>query len=279
MMENEVEDIGTLLKNRREQLGHSLDDAAQHTRIRKTHLESIENNRYSDLPGQVYVTGFIKVYARYLGLDSNSVLSMLDDLPQEDGSHVVRPVVVTKPYSTRPRKPAKNSGWRFFVLGLIVVLLLGAAAYYLTDLLTDRDSSEPTVSQEVSPKESPQPQVAPTVNSVTMEQVESATTPETDSNPALAEPAAQVPNSLPIIPPGGGSLRMLAMAESSLVIYLDDREPHEYKLFDGLDLSWKVRQKVRIELAGPHVARFWMDGQELDLGDLESFELNQDAGE
>lgn len=72
---------------------------------------------------------------------------------------------------------------------------------------------------------------------------------------------------------------MLALAESSLIIYLDDRTPHEYRLHDGLDLTWKIKQKVRIELAGTGVARFWLDGQELELGGLDSFQLQVAAGE
>ena len=256
MMENAVEDIGTLLKNRREKLSRSLDDAAQQTRIRKNYLESIENNRFSELPGPVYVTGFIKVYTQYLGLNSSTVLAMLEELPQEVERPLVKPTMVARHQPIRAGKSAAGSKWKILILGLFAVLLLGVTAI-----------------------ESPAPQAIPTMNSATTEPGVNSATQETAPNPGLAAPVVEEPNSLPIVPPEGGSLRMLATAESSLVIYLDDREPHDYKLYDGLDLTWKVRQKVRIEMAGPHVARFWLDGQELDLGDLESFELDQVAGE
>ena len=70
-MEDAVVDIGTQLKDQREKLGYSLQEAAEHTRIRKTYLESIESNNFSDLPGYAYVTGFVKSYALYLGVDND----------------------------------------------------------------------------------------------------------------------------------------------------------------------------------------------------------------
>jgi hypothetical protein len=44
-------------------------------------------------------------------------------------------------------------------------------------------------------------------------------------------------------------------------------------LQDGLDLIWKIKEKVMAELPGPGVARFWLGGQELDLGAVKAFQL------
>ena len=79
MMENDVKDIGAQIKAQREKLGCSLQDVAQNTCIRKTYLESIENNQFSDLPGRAYVVGFVKAYARYLGMDIDPLLVQLEE--------------------------------------------------------------------------------------------------------------------------------------------------------------------------------------------------------
>ena len=79
VVEDTVEDIGTQLRNQREKLGYSLQQAAKHTCIRKTYLESIENNQFSDLPGKAYVTGFIKSYSLYLGVDNRPLLTQLEE--------------------------------------------------------------------------------------------------------------------------------------------------------------------------------------------------------
>jgi hypothetical protein len=54
---------------------------------------------------------------------------------------------------------------------------------------------------------------------------------------AVTEDASE-PVSLPTVPPEGSILRMLALTESSLIIYLDGHEPREYKLNTGLEQSW-----------------------------------------
>jgi len=45
--------------------------------IRPSHLEAIEENRFSDLPGKVYITGFLRSYCDYLELDANVFIDKL----------------------------------------------------------------------------------------------------------------------------------------------------------------------------------------------------------
>jgi hypothetical protein len=68
------------------------------------------------------------------------------------------------------------------------------------------------------------------------------------------------------------------LADSSLIIKVDTRKPQQYKLYDGLDLTWKIKQGVKVEFAASDVARFWLNGQEIELAGYKSFAL-QPAGE
>ncbi|MDH3544585.1 MAG: helix-turn-helix domain-containing protein, partial [Desulfuromonadales bacterium] len=77
-----AQNLGKELQSKREQFGYSLKDVAEHTRIRKVYLESMEQGQFEALPGQAYVTGFVRVYARHLGLDSDDLLARLN-APQE----------------------------------------------------------------------------------------------------------------------------------------------------------------------------------------------------
>jgi hypothetical protein len=88
-----------------------------------------------------------------------------------------------------------------------------------------------------------------------------------------------VPVSLPTVPPEGSILRMLALTESSLIIHLDGHEPREYKLNAGLEQSWEIKKSVRVKLAQPGAAQFWLGRQELKLGELDGFYLNTAPGE
>ncbi|RJQ39859.1 MAG: hypothetical protein C4550_04740 [Nitrospiraceae bacterium] len=64
---------GKMLKEIREKLGVNLKDMAVFTKIRKQYFEDIENERFSALPAEVYLRGYIMEYARYLSLDPEKV--------------------------------------------------------------------------------------------------------------------------------------------------------------------------------------------------------------
>jgi len=283
MTENSAEDIGTLLKQRREQRGISLEDAALHTRIRKTHLESLENNQFSDLPGQVYVTGFIRVYANYLGLDSNPLLAQLEEVPVKSKHHSIKLVPVSKAQPGRSGKTAAGKTRSVFTLGLLAIVLVAGLVYSLTGQKPDRKTVVPMGNEVVRGQEvAPGPiENAPEVEAPALGEQTDAAPPQSLQSPSEAvvaeEPAGRVP--LPPVAPGGSSLRMLALAEGTLTIHVDDRKAHEYNLYDGLDLTWKINQKARIELARPGVARFWLGDEELDAFDMQSFQLQQAVGD
>lgn len=58
--------LGGYLKRRREDLGLTLKVIATKTRIRSTHLESIEEEKLKDLPAPVYLRGFLIEFAKAL---------------------------------------------------------------------------------------------------------------------------------------------------------------------------------------------------------------------
>lgn len=64
---------GRILRQLREKLGIELKDMAKFTRIRKQYLEDIELERFSDLPAEVYLRGYVAEYARYFSLDVSRV--------------------------------------------------------------------------------------------------------------------------------------------------------------------------------------------------------------
>ena len=63
--------IGHLLERARRNRGVSLEEAEQATRIRRDYLEKLESDDHSTMPEPIYVRGFVKAYANYLGLDGD----------------------------------------------------------------------------------------------------------------------------------------------------------------------------------------------------------------
>ncbi|MBI4101310.1 helix-turn-helix domain-containing protein [Candidatus Microgenomates bacterium] len=64
--------VGKTLRRRRLELGLSLDEIASETRIQKASLKAIEQSNYDDLPHSVHNLGFVRRYARLLGLDQTT---------------------------------------------------------------------------------------------------------------------------------------------------------------------------------------------------------------
>jgi cytoskeletal protein RodZ len=67
--------LGSLLRKSREERHIDLDEVVRLTRIRRHTLEALENEEWSKLPSQVFVKGFLKSYAEFLGLDKEMVLN------------------------------------------------------------------------------------------------------------------------------------------------------------------------------------------------------------
>lgn len=61
--------VGAQLRAARERLGWALPDVAASLRIRYVHLVALEEGRIADLPGPTYAVGFVRSYAKLLGLD------------------------------------------------------------------------------------------------------------------------------------------------------------------------------------------------------------------
>ncbi len=65
---------GKALKDIREQLGISLQEISDRTRIHLPYLEFIEGDRYDKLPHAVYLRGYLIQYAKVMGLDAIRVV-------------------------------------------------------------------------------------------------------------------------------------------------------------------------------------------------------------
>ena len=71
------EEIGSLLRVTREELGRTIADAASATKISSRFLLNMEKGEFSKLGEKPYVIGFAKTYAKYLGLCEKNISEMV----------------------------------------------------------------------------------------------------------------------------------------------------------------------------------------------------------
>jgi hypothetical protein len=111
-----VKSVGTLgkyLSSARELKGFDLHDAAQQTRISIQYLKALESEDFAKLPGEVFVRGFLKNYAKFLGLPEQDVLQKYGELRHAAaGAAVVSPQPAAAEQAPVPQaqeKPSKVS--------------------------------------------------------------------------------------------------------------------------------------------------------------------------
>ena len=82
-----MESIASKLKTRRESLNISLEQISKDTHISIHHLNSLESDRYDDLPGGMYNRAILRAYCDEIGLNKDEILQCYDDKvapPQEN---------------------------------------------------------------------------------------------------------------------------------------------------------------------------------------------------
>ena len=137
-----METMGPWLRREREQRGIALEEVADTTRIPMRTLEMIELSRFDSLPGDTFVKGFLRAYARAVGLPGEDVLARYGvELRARD----VQPVPV------RLSAPPDDRGRRFgLAIALVVFAILATLA--MSFLLRPRTQDRPEqLSQRSAP--------------------------------------------------------------------------------------------------------------------------------
>lgn len=128
--------IGTFLRSTRESQSMSIGEIARATRIPVHAIERMEADHFDDLPGEVFARGFLKAYAKAVGLSPDEVLARYT---------AARRVVSVEPLPMAT--PVTRSGSRRFGVAIAFVLLLVLFTLALSIVLRPRGHDRP---QELS---------------------------------------------------------------------------------------------------------------------------------
>ena len=176
-------EAGTLLKNKRESLGMSQKQVADRLRLRISVIEDIENNRFESQQVATFTRGYLRSYAKFVGLDEKVVLTALeqtaDAQPQEQE-------IEMQSFSRKTKDEKHNSRIMLltWVIGLVIIGI--SAAWWW------QNQQENSLTKEVtdSSVEAPQPtaQELADIDLMTAEEL-IASTPEdvASTNEGVAE--------------------------------------------------------------------------------------------
>ncbi|MEO6952449.1 MAG: helix-turn-helix transcriptional regulator [Polyangia bacterium] len=94
----EREHFGHSLRQARLKAGRSLDDIARVTKISSANLEHLEAGDRASLPAEVFVCGYLRAYARELGLDADECVARYRTVevvhPCDSEPELVAPVAI-----------------------------------------------------------------------------------------------------------------------------------------------------------------------------------------
>jgi len=227
-----METIGKYLKRVRETCGYSLEDVAGITRINLRYLEAIEKDDFEKIPGETFSHGFIRSFARCIGISdeeiSRKIRETLKTEPQavntQNQDDMAERSVVRKPGKARIILPAAAA----VILAALLIVLFTSGR----ESGTIRNSKElkevPAESIEV------QPQVVAENNQVVQKKVE------------------------PVV------LKVYARELTWISARIDDKETKEALLKPGDGVMWNGDEKVVITVGNAGGIDLDVNGKRLD---------------
>ena len=121
---------GEVLATRRAELRWSLEEAAERLKLTPRQVSALEANDFASLPGMSSVRGFVRAYAKALGLDPQPLLALLAGEPNPaHGPMVLRRPLPTKGFpGRRSVPPPRRSSWlsRLVIAMVLIAAVVGA---------------------------------------------------------------------------------------------------------------------------------------------------------
>ncbi len=243
---NDLKNIGLILKKKREELSYTLEHVSEITRITLTCLKNIEDGNMSALPGLVFVRGFIRNYAKLLGLESDWMIEALnqaytsgEDKQQSKSEQQTREV---------GKQEVSNNNLVYYFIGAaaIIGLLIVAIIIYkrpMDELNLTQESVE-TIQAVASQNE--------TVEVKSMGII----IPEEE----VIEPD-ETTVTTPIISPL--SLTLVATENEWIRLAIDNQDPFELKLKKNEKYEWPAEEEYTLIMTTGHTASVHLNGEEI----------------
>ena len=175
--------IGDNLRTEREKRNLTIRDIEKGTSIRALYIESIEKGDYAQLPGEVYVKGFIRNYANFLKLDADALVKQYvaetnpeaakpEPEPEEESkledtvkTTTAKPFITGSDFKERVERSHHRQN---MMLLAVIILVVAAGAVYLFGFADSGKSSKAPVqtAQPAKTVDTAKQEAAPKVSGV-----------------------------------------------------------------------------------------------------------------
>jgi len=215
-------DVGSRLRERRVSSGISLEEAAEQTRLSVRQIVAIEEGDRSRLPADVYVRGFVRVYARALGLP--------DPVPESGDQSLIPPPPGGERKQRRP--PLVR---RLMIPGGLLVAMILLSFLYRDPLPTPPPPALGLRTSAPPPQEGGFPHRSSHISPTSPSSPEPAVPPEEGKEPPPPEPSGVV-------------LKMKATDDCWLQVTIDETISRQYDLKGGDLIEWKAARVIALDI-------------------------------
>jgi cytoskeleton protein RodZ len=277
-----VESFGARLKREREQRKITLEEISLSTKIAGRFLLAIEEEHFDRLPGGIFNKGFVKAYARYLGLDEAQTVADYElasaPSPPPNQPGIAGPGSPGLPIQEFPGEdygdPASRVPWGWFAVALLVVacgLALWGGIRGQKPSRTRRMPSPPA-SEDTSARAPsaggqsivPHTGGGPIVPAAPAPgRASGSRAPESDPRVAVQEP--RPPNLPPdsVTGPGAFLVQIKARKDSWVAISADGRQIMQDTLYASAEKSVGARDQVVIKTGNAGALDISFNGKRL----------------
>lgn len=277
--------FGERLRRQREMRGVSLEEISKSTKIGTRSLKAIEDEDFEKLPGGIFNKGFVRAYARFLGLDEEQIVGDFEEAwnAYEDAR---TPQVLVVPEQEEKKS---SSGPLWVTVVLLIVITAAAAGWYRYQRMRNQvaapSSSEPDspssvpASSENPPSSEPQataPAPAPVQNGTDSRGSQSSHASQTETAPqgpkvtASGTPSAAGSKLIPTPatkPEGSAPIRLQVFAreDSWLSVSADGKDLGQGILAAQKTRSIRARKEVRLKIGNLAGIEVSFNGQRVDV--------------
>ena len=187
--------LGAQLASKREQLGWSVPDVASHLKLAPRQIDAMEADNYAALPTMVMTRGFIRSYAKLLGLDANALLATISPaVAAQSASSPVHSQLSTPFAESRFSLMGRNKFAYKWLVVLAVLLLLLAVAIRL-DVLPGLQAKLQSLTEKSAATATATAAAASVEDNASLPAAADVQAADTAANAALTAAPASVPAS------------------------------------------------------------------------------------
>lgn len=255
---------GAILRRCREFHGITLEEAADTTKIGVTHLKALEEDRIHDFANKAYLKGFLRIYATYLGLNSDDVARMYEKLFGDQSENIDS--ARTKKAASHPRPRIFSLKKLAFPAFFLLLIIITATFFKRPPAPVARQQPQPVAAVAVSPEQN--------MSTAAVQKMQSSVqistrAPEIFTRPVKPETKA-IEQLIPEITPPeksegeqkrGFILKIRATQNGTLSAAVDDSGSELYELAAGDIIEWKAEKKVVLETSNSSSIDVEVDGK------------------